>query len=511
MARSSFLLLAFAALLAVPHAAGAQTAAPVAPAGFPAGYLIVRPDPGASGTDGEATLGVSLHSGQLIHLCPGRPHSPSSGKAPTARPGSPEAQGIVAQMGLCKRNLGQSGPPTVATASTREIEPDAELLLIPAAAVLAQDARFDLLAAAIPARVIVTREAARGRHALLEPADASSNAARRSHFVHDGKGRFLGIGFAVERDGRPHHLLLPHEALSGKPQELLHADMSSSDLAAMAEALERELIHSRLPALVRRARDHARAGDVDAAIAAYRRAASIRPDAPEVDRDLGVLLLQQAAYSDAAGHLERAITLDRDDKSAWNALGVAYQKLMRYRDASAAFDRALALDGRFYGAWLNLAVLAHEQGDHGRAHAAYERAAELDPASPVPWFGKGLVHAQTGDLAGEIDAYRKALAIDPDYPKALYNLGKAYLLAGLVADAVTTYERLVSSHPAHVDALFNLGLAYFLDRRQDEVARIHMRIRAISRPDAEIFYLRFLAPLPGGTPRDAARDPLPAG
>lgn len=448
---------------------------------------------------------------------------------------------------MCKQILAQPVGPTVGTAPTRSIQPGAALTLIdPDTAVLSRDNSLDVRPHGLHAQVTAVRDAAYGRYLLIDSGDTAAQLKSPLHFVLDQQGHFIGITLVADQYDQSLLLVMPYEALSNDPKALLQAGMAFPEVASLVESmsLERnrdwaamaqharrwlrtantnvdaslalaiaadnrgdrrdaikayekvvERVASHPQALMQLAPLYAESGQIEAAADTYLKAIQILPEDALLHRSLGMVLLQLAAYHEAIEHLERATALDKSDKLAWNALGVGYQALMHGAEADDAFKRAIELDNTFYGAWLNLAALKHEQGDHAGAHAAYCEAAKRDPSSPVPWFGRGLLYAETGQLAREIGAYQRALQLKPDDTKALYNLGKAYLLSGQVLDAIDTYETLRSLDPGHVDTLFNLGLAYFLNGENNKVEQVHLLIRALSRAEAEIFYLRFLAPV----------------
>lgn len=495
------------------------------------------------------TLGVLIRADQLIRICPstspGVPKSTASPIQGSAANATYDA--LIALNGLCKQRSVESGARAVNTAPTRYLQPGSQLRLIdPTADGLSVDGTLNPRTQGITAGVVAIRDGAYGRYLLLDAAGTAEPVKSPMHFALDQQGHFVGVSIAREGEAQSLRLLLPHEALSQDPRTVLQPGMAFPEVTQLVESLSLERSRdwkamaqhagrwsstananidatlaraiaadkngdgrdaikayekviegaaSHPQALSRLAPLYVESGQLEAAADAYLKVIQIVPDDALLRRELGMVLIQLAAYHEAIDHLQRATTLDKFDKLAWNALGVAHQALMHAHEAGDAFKRAIELDNAFYGAWLNLAALKHEHGDHTGAHAAYCEAAKRDPSSPTPWFGRGLLYAETGELAREIGAYQRALQIKPDDTKALYNLGKAYLLSGLVLDAIDTYETLRSLEPGHVDTLFNLGLAYFLNGENLKVEQVHMLIRALSRPDAEIFYLRFLAPI----------------
>ena len=117
-----------------------------------------------------------------------------------------------------------------------------------------------------------------------------------------------------------------------------------------------------------------------AAQAAYEKAVSIQPNFSAGQRELGMLLFQQAKFSAAAPHLEKAIDLGLDDARLHNFLGICYNRTNRTRNAVKEFHRAIALSPNLAEAHLNLAFAHQLLHEAKAAHEEYAAACKLDAA-----------------------------------------------------------------------------------------------------------------------------------
>ncbi|MFH0965139.1 MAG: tetratricopeptide repeat protein, partial [Planctomycetota bacterium] len=122
-----------------------------------------------------------------------------------------------------------------------------------------------------------------------------------------------------------------------------------------------------------------KAGDLDAAIAQYKRAIALKSNIPGVYNNLG-----------------NALRLKGDLDGA----------LRSYR-------KAVALKPDYANAYYNLAN-AVAASDPAAAERAYARSVELDPENVNAWFNLGNVRALLGDAAGAIAAYEEVLRRNPD-------------------------------------------------------------------------------------------------
>jgi DNA-binding transcriptional MerR regulator len=109
-------------------------------------------------------------------------------------------------------------------------------------------------------------------------------------------------------------------------------------------------------------------GDLDAAIAAYRRALEIDPGLADAHLNLGRLRHEMGDLAAAEEHYRAAANARPDEPTTAFNLGVVLQDRGRLAEAAAAYEQALALDGRFADAHYNLAGICEILG---RREAAF--------------------------------------------------------------------------------------------------------------------------------------------
>src|SRR5262249_46797413 len=86
---------------------------------------------------------------------------------------------------------------------------------------------------------------------------------------------------------------------------------------------------------------------LDASLRYYGVAMAIRPQSPGAPLTLGVALLRQGAFAEAAIEFKEAIRLKPDYAGAYVDLGVAYEQLKRYDEALQNFRRAAELQADY--------------------------------------------------------------------------------------------------------------------------------------------------------------------
>jgi tetratricopeptide (TPR) repeat protein len=212
-------------------------------------------------------------------------------------------------------------------------------------------------------------------------------------------------------------------------------------------------------------RRNAQRGQPQAAVEAFRQAASQAPERPEPEFEAGKLLLEmsrKAAEEDperarwlqeAVHHLGRAVELGPQQAEYAFCLGWAQELAGTYTEAAAALERAIRLDATKAEYFLHLGRCRQALGAYQEAQAAA----------------------------------RSALALDRQYLEARRLLAEASLAAEEFEQAAGEFRAVVSADPGDAGARLGLGLALYALNRFEEAAQALEPVYALS--DAAAFRL----------------------
>jgi choline-sulfatase len=120
------------------------------------------------------------------------------------------------------------------------------------------------------------------------------------------------------------------------------------------------------------------ASDPAVAADAFEQTLAIQPSFAMAHRDLGMLMLQQQRFPEAASHLEKAADLGLDQPRLYNFLGIAYSRAGRYSAAAGVYKKALAKDSTYAEAHLNLSYAYQKLNRPADARTEYQTACKLD-------------------------------------------------------------------------------------------------------------------------------------
>ena len=234
-------------------------------------------------------------------------------------------------------------------------------------------------------------------------------------------------------------------------------------------------------------------GNLDEAIAAYRRAIELNPDLSWSHHNLGEALAKLGQFEEAIASYRRAIELNPDFSWSYHHLGDALDRQQQWEEAVAAFRKATELNADHFGSYCGLGQSLVKLGQLDEAIAAYRQASILNP--DVDWIygciANLLQQRRELDLEAAIASYRRAVQLNPNDVQAYRNLlniqpdnleiyldlGNALAQQGDWRGAMDTYQRALQLNPQ--EALFHNLLGEALEQLGDLNAAVVSYRRAI--------------------------------
>jgi tetratricopeptide (TPR) repeat protein len=203
----------------------------------------------------------------------------------------------------------------------------------------------------------------------------------------------------------------------------------------------------------------ARRGQIDDAIAHYKKALEIKPYYAEAHINLGNVLYARGQIDDAIAHYEKALEIKPYYAEAHINLGAAFAGRGQIDEAIAHYEKTLQINPDFAEVHINLGAAFAGRGQIDDAIAHYEKALEIKPYYAEAHNNLGVAFAGRGQIDDAIAHYEKALEIEPDNADAHYNLGVALASRGQIDDAIAHYEKALQIKHDHVGARQNLEIA----------------------------------------------------
>jgi tetratricopeptide (TPR) repeat protein len=178
----------------------------------------------------------------------------------------------------------------------------------------------------------------------------------------------------------------------------------------------------------------------------------------------GARAFEAKDYATAVTSFEEAVGHDPEFHRAWGALGVALLEEDRYQEAAAAAEKAVELGSTHemvlrarWEAYRNLG----DEAKAAEAQEALERSGRLaEEAKKV--FNEAVRLLKKGDHEGAFAKYQEASELDPNLQIAMLGVATTGLKINRNEEALAAAESILEEDPGNVDAIrirYNAALA----------------------------------------------------
>ncbi len=253
---------------------------------------------------------------------------------------------------------------------------------------------------------------------------------------------------------------------------LLRSGRYDEAAAGLRRALKQDPLS--LPARRTLAGLRVESGQLALAETAYRESAELRRNYWGVHNDLGVFLLSQGRYDEAAREFAMVTELAPGNVLGFRNLGVTCYCLDRWDDARVMFETALELSPS-YETYSNLATLHFAEARYADAAAMYEAALELDDSDYRVWgnLAASCIWIPGGE-ARSAEAYQEAArrgerqrSLTPRDPHLLTHLAGYYTELDEPERARELAAEALRYAPNDIEVMFQVGHTYeVLDDRE---------------------------------------------
>ncbi|HVH07208.1 MAG TPA: tetratricopeptide repeat protein [Myxococcota bacterium] len=262
-------------------------------------------------------------------------------------------------------------------------------------------------------------------------------------------------------------------------------------------------------------------GEVEEALAAYKRALEKDPDSPELLRKVAELSARTSHLEDAVAHAERAYALDPADRSTRLFLGTLYRFLREPArveqvlrepngqpfDADAAlllygtlteadrFDEALAIakwlvahEPDALRGWFALADAYEKLGDFPASERTLREGLKEHPGELALYGALARSRRDRDDRDGEIAIYKEMLVVEPGHQATLLSLAEALIQQDKLAEAIPVLEEVERAHPDDLRTILRLGFLEFESRDYKSARHRFEQALALNPDQPEVSY-----------------------
>ncbi|MBD3763618.1 MAG: sulfotransferase [Rhodobacterales bacterium] len=218
-----------------------------------------------------------------------------------------------------------------------------------------------------------------------------------------------------------------------------------------------------------------RAGRPAQAVPVARGLIARHPRTAELSNILGGALAQTGEVEAALAAFRRAVTIDPGYAEAWDNLGRTLLDLGRLDEARAALARAVTAAPALVTALANLALACTRLGEPRTALPLAEKAVRIAPRHALALVALGTARTRLKDYAGAAEVLGRAGALDPTLLDAQAMLGLALARLGRDDQAMAAYDAVLAQAPDHAFALGGKAALLQTLGRFDEAAPLFRR------------------------------------
>jgi len=164
----------------------------------------------------------------------------------------------------------------------------------------------------------------------------------------------------------------------------------------------------------------------------------------------------------------QSTTTTREDAYRVNNIGVALLEQFKYKEAADSFKRALQIDPKLNVAHTNLSIALFNLPDLAGSALEAQKASTLTPDAPQPFYIIGLIAKAQSRSDDAITAFQRVLKIDPNDVGTNINLGQIYSQQRKYPEAIAAFRIALAAEPYNATALYNLGQALMRSGQREE-------------------------------------------
>ena len=224
-------------------------------------------------------------------------------------------------------------------------------------------------------------------------------------------------------------------------------------------------------------------GEMDKALAAYRKVLDVDPGQANLASRVAALLTRQDDFPEAIDVLKDAIKANPTAPGPLLQLAFIYTKYLRRTDQAIDYvNRAIALDPHNIDAYERLCEIALGAGDEKKALQSLDRATEIKSDDPAFWARLGKLYAsivfkpdrppKPEEVARVNDIFKKAADRAGDDAAALKDVADYYASTQQIKEAIPLYLRLLELEPDDINAREKLATGFVLTNQREKAVEM---------------------------------------
>ena len=224
-------------------------------------------------------------------------------------------------------------------------------------------------------------------------------------------------------------------------------------------------------------------GEMDKALAAYRKVLDVDPGQIELAGQVASLLARQDDFPQAIDVLKDAIKAKPNAAEPLLQLAFIYAKYLGRTDQAIDYvNRAIAIDPHNIDAYERLCEIALAAGDEKKALETLDRAAALKTDDATFWTRLGKLYAsivfktdrapKPEEIARVNDIFKKAAEHAGDDTAVLKDIADYYASTQQIKEAIPLYLRLLELEPDDTNSREKLATGFLITNQREKAVQM---------------------------------------
>jgi tetratricopeptide (TPR) repeat protein len=242
-----------------------------------------------------------------------------------------------------------------------------------------------------------------------------------------------------------------------------------------------------------KARLAAEAGQLNEAIAEYKKALEFDPNNSDIYSEMADTYLRGQRVRDALDSAQKAVKANANNGDAHKILASIYTSMIGDNNqpvtedtvnaAIHEFEEIVRIDPSDRQSYLMLGRLYQVKNDDKKAEEIYRKFLGVEPESEEAITALARLHTDANNVKEAIRILEEFVSHHPEADRALEELAQAYANAEQFDKAVATYRKALAMAPDDVDLKKSLAQALFLDEKFDEAATLYQELLKLDAND----------------------------
>ena len=182
---------------------------------------------------------------------------------------------------------------------------------------------------------------------------------------------------------------------------------------------------------------------------------------------LGIIKIQLKQFEEAIEWINKAVTINKNNHSAFNNLGVCYKELKKYPQALNHFNTATKIKPDYAEAYNNIAIIYKILENYNEALINYNKAISLKPDYAEAYNNISCFYLYEKNYEKAKIYIDKCFACKKLFPKIYISKGNYYRQLNLISEAIETYNQAISLIPNNFDFYIERSELYALSKNYE--------------------------------------------